>query len=60
MIGEGRSAKACVEGDCEDGSVYCGQIAGSIRTIKSVREVIEEMIAEARTVAESFPSLVQA
>jgi enoyl-[acyl-carrier protein] reductase II len=60
MIGEGRSAKACVEGDCEDGSVYCGQIGGSIRTIKSAREVIEEVIAEARAVVESFPSLVQA
>ncbi len=60
MIGEGRSAKACVEGDCEDGSVYCGQIGGNIRTIKSAREVIEEVIAEARAVVESFPSLAQA
>jgi enoyl-[acyl-carrier protein] reductase II len=60
MIGEGRSAKACVEGDCEDGSVYCGQIGGRIGTIKSARAVIEDVIAEARAVVESFPSLLRA
>jgi enoyl-[acyl-carrier protein] reductase II len=60
IVGEGRSAKACVEGDCEDGSVYCGQIGGHIRTIKSAREVIEDVIAEATVVVQSFSSLVWA
>jgi hypothetical protein len=47
-------------GDCEHGSVYCGQIGGRIRTIKSAREVIEDMIAQAGAVVESFPYLLRA
>ena len=35
MIGEGRSALACIEGDCEDGSLYCGQIGGAVQELKS-------------------------
>jgi hypothetical protein len=38
----------------------CGQMDGSIRTIESEREVIEDVIAEARAVVESSPSLIQA
>ncbi len=54
MIGEGRSAKACVEGDCEEGSLYCGQIAGHIKTLKSSKEIIDDIISEAKTVIGSF------
>lgn len=60
MIGEGRSIKACIEGDCEEGTVYCGQIGGCVDTIKSAREVIEETIAEAKTIVESLQSLARA
>ena len=38
IIGGGRSLAACVEGDCLEGSVYCGQIGGAITSIKSVQE----------------------
>ncbi len=60
MIGEGRSIKACVEGDCEEGTVYCGQIGGCVDTITSAREVIEETIAEASRIVESLRSLARA
>jgi len=45
LIGIGRTYKASVEGDVETGSVMCGQIAGMIKEIKSVREVFEELLA---------------
>jgi enoyl-[acyl-carrier protein] reductase II len=60
MIGEGRSIRACVQGDCEEGTIYCGQIGGYVNDIKSAREVIEETIAEARAIIMSFRSLIQA
>jgi enoyl-[acyl-carrier protein] reductase II len=58
MIGEGRSALASINGDIEDGSVYCGQIGGIIREIKSVQEVIDDLIEEARKVVESFRAFI--
>jgi len=50
MIGEGRSAKACIEGDCEEGSLYCGQIAGHIREIKRAGDVVRDIMKEAEEV----------
>jgi enoyl-[acyl-carrier protein] reductase II len=58
MIGEGRSIKACVEGNCEEGTIYCGQIGGCVNEMKSAGEVIEETIAEAKTIVHSLQSLV--
>jgi len=57
MIGEGRSAKACIEGDCQEGSLYCGQIGGHIKELKSARDVIHDMVAEARGVAASIQAM---
>jgi enoyl-[acyl-carrier protein] reductase II len=54
LIGEGRSIKACIEGDCEEGSMYCGQIGGHIKTLKSAKQVIEDVIAEAKAVITSL------
>jgi len=59
MIGEGRSAIACIEGECEDGTLYCGQIGGAVKELKSARQVIADMIAEAASIIKSFQSLVQ-
>ncbi len=58
MIGEGRSAMACIEGNCEEGSLYCGQIGGAIKEIKSAGQVIDDMISEAKTVIESLNPLI--
>jgi len=60
MIGEGRSARACLEGDSEEGTMYCGQIGGNIREIKGAGEVIRDMIAEAARIITSLQPLVQA
>ena len=57
MVGEGRSAKACIEGDCEEGSLYCGQIAGHIKSIKSAGDVIVDMMAEADSVMKSLNAM---
>lgn len=59
IIGGGRSLSACVEGDCVEGSVYCGQIGGAINTIKSVKEVIDEIINEAGLVIGSLNTLIE-
>lgn len=38
------------DGDTENGSVMAGQIAGLVREITTVQEVIASMFAEAKTV----------
>ncbi|MCD6541388.1 nitronate monooxygenase [Candidatus Bipolaricaulota bacterium] len=40
--------RAVYDGDLETGSLMAGQIAGLIREIKPVREIIEDMVKEAR------------
>ena len=40
--------RAVYEGDLETGSLMAGQISGLIKEIKPVREIIEEMVKEAR------------
>ena len=59
LIGEGRSAKACIEGDCEEGSLYCGQIGGAVGELKSARQVVDDMIAQAASIVESFQMLLK-
>lgn len=44
MIGTGRSRRATLDGEVEEGTIYCGQIAGMIGELKSAREVIAEII----------------
>ena len=44
MIGSGRSVKACLEGDMDEGSFMSGQVAGMIGEIKGVREIITELV----------------
>jgi enoyl-[acyl-carrier protein] reductase II len=44
MIGSGRSVKACLEGDLDEGSFMSGQVAGMIGEIKSVKEIVDELM----------------
>jgi enoyl-[acyl-carrier protein] reductase II len=44
MIGSGRSVKACLEGDLDEGSFMSGQIAGTIGELKGAGEIISELI----------------
>jgi enoyl-[acyl-carrier protein] reductase II len=48
LIGEGRARRATIEGDIEEGTIYCGQIAGLIRELKTAKEVINETIKGAK------------
>ena len=42
------SRRAAVDGDVEEGTIYCGQIAGLFGELKSVREVVDELLTGAR------------
>lgn len=46
-IGPGRSRMAAVEGEIEEGTVMSGQCIGLVNEIKTVEEVIEELINDA-------------
>lgn len=45
-LGRGRLRMAAREGDIEEGSVMCGQIAGLVKEILPVKDVIEQIISE--------------
>lgn len=49
-MGSGRLRLAVVDGDVDKGSVMSGQIAGMINDIKPCREIIEQLISEAKAV----------
>ncbi len=51
--------KALLEGDLEGAIISCGQCVGLIHEIKSVREVIEEIIQGARSILTNLNSLIQ-
>jgi len=59
MIGEGRSLKAFVDGDCDDGTVYCGQIGGNVSELKSAGDVIREIVGEAEALVDSLQNFVK-
>ncbi|MCL4479705.1 MAG: nitronate monooxygenase [Deltaproteobacteria bacterium] len=49
FIGPGRSRAAAIEGDVENGSVMSGEIAGLISSIKSVEEIMHEIVSGSQT-----------
>ena len=46
LIGRARAKKGMFEGDLEEGELEIGQIAGLIHEIKSVKEIIDEVISD--------------
>ena len=48
LLGRGRAKKGMFEGDLVEGELEVGQIAGLITDIKSVKDVVEEIITEYR------------
>jgi enoyl-[acyl-carrier protein] reductase II len=50
FIGFGRSQRASELGEVEDGTIYCGQIAGLCKSLKSAGEVVSEIIEGAQIV----------
>jgi len=49
---EGRFKKAFDEGDLEEGSIACGQVAGMINDIPSCRELIDRIVKQAEEMIE--------
>lgn len=50
--------RAAVCGDVEEGSVMCGQVAGLVQEIKSVREVVAEIMSEFKSTISGLKTLV--
>jgi enoyl-[acyl-carrier protein] reductase II len=57
LIGMGRSQRATVDGDVEEGTIYCGQIAGLIDELKSAKEVITEIIEGAESLCKELEKI---
>jgi nitronate monooxygenase len=51
--------KALLEGDLEGAVIACGQCVGLIHEIKTVKEVIEEIIQGAQSLLKKLNSLTQ-
>ena len=49
-FGVGRVRLGIIEGDLENGTLLAGQIAGMIKEIKSVKAIIDDMMAEAEAI----------
>jgi len=54
LFGEGRMYLGLIEGDTEEGSLLAGQIAGMINDIKPVKNIIDEVIAQAEKIIDSL------
>lgn len=46
LLGRARAKRGMFEGDLEDGELEIGQIAGLIHDVKSVAEIVEDMVKE--------------
>jgi enoyl-[acyl-carrier protein] reductase II len=49
-FGEGKLQLGVIKGDLENGSLMSGQIAGLVKEIKPVKEIIEKMVTEAESI----------
>jgi enoyl-[acyl-carrier protein] reductase II len=52
LLGKGRAKKGMFEGDIEEGELEIGQVAGFIHQIKSVNEIMTDIIADFNATAE--------
>ena len=57
LLGRARAKRGMFEGDLEDGELEIGQISGLIHDIKSVSEIVKEMISEFEEARENVNSL---
>jgi enoyl-[acyl-carrier protein] reductase II len=60
FIGKDRSRRAAELGDVQEGTVYCGQIAGLIDELRSAKEVIAEIISGAKILVEGLKGISHA
>jgi len=59
LIGFGRSRRAAVDGEVEEGTVYCGQIAGVIGELKHAGDVIREIMEGAKEVVNQLRGVAE-
>ncbi len=57
IIGTGRSLRAAQDGELEEGTIYCGQIAGLIKELKSAGQVITETINTAEILLKNLAEM---
>jgi len=57
LLGRGRAKKGMFEGDLTEGELEIGQVSGAIDEIVSVKEVIDEIVAEYNTTIKSIERL---
>jgi len=57
LLGRARAKRGMFEGDLDDGELEIGQIAGLIRDIKPVADIVSEIIAEFETVKKEVAGL---
>lgn len=53
-FGRGRLKLGIIDGNIEEGSLMAGQVAGLIKDIKPVKEIIESIMAEAEAIIDSL------
>ncbi len=58
MISGARLRKSYISGDVNDATLYCGQVAGLIHNIPSVKEIIDSIIAEATQIMKRLNKMV--
>lgn len=58
FIGPGRSKMAMVDGDVENGSAMSGQIAGMIREMVTVKEVVDAIVSGAPAISQRVAELL--
>ncbi len=58
-FGESRLRMAAREGDLQNGSIMAGQIAGLIKDVKPVKEIIEDIIAEAEKTIRKINGIIE-
>lgn len=58
-FGAGALRRAVQEGDWENGSFLCGQVAGLVKKTQSCKEIIEEIMAETEQVLKHAASLYE-
>lgn len=58
-LGTGKAYEGLIQGDTEEGSLMAGQIAGLIKDIKPVSDIIREIMAEAEEVLLQLSALSQ-
>ncbi len=57
FLGKGRAMKGMFEGDLEEGELEIGQVSAAIDSIKSVGEIVEEIISEFNLAANELKTL---